>query len=118
MINMHRVLIAGFLIVTAISSTANAMKETKVSMDAGEEVYRSNCINCHGSKGKGDGPIASSLNPPPANLTNPTTQNKEDEALLQAIQDGKTGTSMPAWKNDLSTQQILDVLAYLRTLQE
>ncbi len=118
MINIHRVLIAGCLIVSALSSTANAMKATEISADAGEQVYRSNCINCHGSKGKGDGPIAASLTPRPADLTNSIIQNKDDETLLQVIQNGKAGTSMPAWKNDLSTQQILDVLAYLSTLQE
>ncbi len=108
-------LIAGLLIVTALSSTSHAMKDNNASAEAGEQVYRSNCLNCHGSKGKGDGPIAASLTPPPADLTNPATQKKEDDALLKVIQNGKTGTSMPAWKNDLTKQQILDVLAYLRT---
>lgn len=103
-------------IVTTLCGTAHAMKDANSSAEAGERVYRSNCLNCHGTKGKGDGPIASSLTPAPANLRNPITQNKDNEALLQVIQNGKTGTSMPAWKNDLSAQQILDVLAYLRTL--
>ncbi len=111
-------LIATLFIVTTLCGTAHAMKNVKGLAEAGERVYRSNCLNCHGTKGKGDGPIASSLNPPPANLTHTTTQNKDNEALLQVIQNGKTGTSMPAWKNDLSKQQILDVLTYLRTLQK
>ncbi len=115
---MHIGLIAGLLIATALSSTAHAMKDSNDSLEAGAQVYRSNCLNCHGSKGKGDGPIAASLTPPPADLTNPTIQNKEDAALLKVIQNGSTGTSMPAWKNDLSKQQIFDVLAYLRTFRK
>ncbi len=115
---MQRGLIAGLLIVTALSSTAHAMKDTNASAEAGEEVYRSNCLNCHGSKGKGEGPIAASLTPTPADLTNPKIQKKEDKDLLSIINNGKAGTSMPAWKNDLSSQKILDVLAYLRTFRK
>ena len=113
---MYNKIMTVFLIMTTLGTTAFAMKDAKGSAEAGEKVYRSNCLNCHGSKGKGDGPIAASLTPPPADLSNPKVQDKEDEALLSIIQNGITGTSMPAWKNDLSNQQILDVFTYLRTL--
>ena len=115
---MLRGWLTALIIITALCSTAHAMNDTNASPEAGESVYRSNCLNCHGSKGKGDGPIAGSLTSPPADLTNSTVQNKEDETLLKVILNGKTGTSMPAWKNDLSKQQIRDVLAYLRTFQQ
>lgn len=113
---MHIRLMIIFLIVTALSNTAHAMKDSGISPEAGEQVYRSYCLNCHGSKGKGNGPVAESLTPPPADLTGATTQNKQDKELLQTIKNGKAGTSMPSWKNDLSEQHIQNVLAYIRTL--
>jgi mono/diheme cytochrome c family protein len=34
----------------------------------GQQVYEKNCYNCHGDKGKGDGPMATELDTVPANL--------------------------------------------------
>ena len=82
--------------------------------EIGESVYRTNCFNCHGAKGRGDGPVADSFTPRPADLTSEMVQKKTEEELLKIIREGKPGTSMPAWKKDLSHQHIQDVLAYLR----
>src|SRR5216110_525712 len=38
------------------------------SLARGAEVYQANCMGCHGSVGRGDGPQAAGLAPPPANL--------------------------------------------------
>ena len=80
----------------------------------GESVYRTNCLNCHGAKGQGDGPVADSLTPRPADLTSEMVQKKSEKELLTIIRDGKPGTSMPSWKGELSDQHMQDVLAYLR----
>ncbi|MGD9852264.1 MAG: cytochrome c [Nitrospirales bacterium] len=85
------------------------------NVEAGAGVYRTNCVSCHGTKGKGDGPVAVHLTPPPADLTSKTVKGKNDQDLLKIIREGKPGTSMPAWKGGLSDQQIQDVLAYIRT---
>jgi len=37
--------------------------------DRGKQLFSSYCASCHGSTGKGDGPVASSLRTPPADLT-------------------------------------------------
>ncbi|MDT7042376.1 c-type cytochrome [Candidatus Nitronereus thalassa] len=81
---------------------------------SGKRVFGTYCVNCHGQLGKGDGPIGQSLVPPAANLT--LLGKKSDNEILDAIRKGRPGTAMPSWKNDLSTQDILDVLAYIRTL--
>ena len=82
--------------------------------DRGESVYRTHCSNCHGSKGQGDGPVADSLTPRPADLTSEMVRKKPEKELLIIIREGKPGTSMPSWKGVLSDQHIQDVLAYLR----
>jgi mono/diheme cytochrome c family protein len=95
-------------VVLADVATGNAEK--------GEKVYRTHCLNCHGSRGKGDGPVADQLTPRPADLTSETVQQKSEKDLLTIVREGRPGTSMPAWKGQLSNQQMLDVLAYLRGL--
>jgi mono/diheme cytochrome c family protein len=84
------------------------------SAERGESVYRTYCVNCHGPKGHGDGPVADSLTPRPADLTTAMVQNKTEKELLMIIRNGKAGTSMPSWKGELSDQHIQDVLAYVR----
>ena len=54
------------------------------------------------------------LVPPAANLT--VIGEKSDQELLATIKNGRPGTAMPSWKGDLSAQEILDVLAYARSL--
>ena len=36
---------------------------------SGRQMYREYCASCHGSDGKGSGPVATSLRKPPPNLT-------------------------------------------------
>jgi mono/diheme cytochrome c family protein len=84
------------------------------SLDKGKSVYTTHCLNCHGRMGKGDGPIGKMLIPPAANLT--VLGKKSDQELLTTIQDGRPGTAMPSWKGDLSAQDIVDILFYIRSL--
>jgi mono/diheme cytochrome c family protein len=35
----------------------------------GREYYQAYCASCHGPLGQGDGPVAATLRPPPADLT-------------------------------------------------
>jgi len=86
------------------------------SLDKGKSVYTAHCLNCHGRMGKGDGPIGKMLIPPAANLT--VLGKKSDQELLKTIQDGRPGTAMPSWKGDLSAQDILDVLSYVRSFPQ
>jgi mono/diheme cytochrome c family protein len=42
---------------------------------------------------------------------------KDDEYYRGVIRDGIAGTAMPAWGDRLSTEDIEDVLAFLRSKQ-
>ena len=110
----------------AIDPTSLSVKEAqeegpslagdKGDTEHGQAVYEMYCANCHGSKGKGDGPVGQALVPPAADLT--TTKKKSDPDLLDAIQNGKPGTAMPPWKGDLSAQDIQDVLSYIKSFSQ
>ena len=82
----------------------------------GKAVYEQSCVVCHGVQGKGDGPAGLMMTPRPADFTSAKTKSKPDGELLKAIQDGRPPTTMPAFKGQLSAQQIADVLAYIRSV--
>ncbi len=83
----------------------------------GAALYQTYCELCHGTSGKGDGRAATLQRTRPADLT---LSARSDEYKIQIITAGgaavKRSTSMPAWRDSLSQQQIRDVVAYLRTL--
>lgn len=91
--------------------------QTEVDVRSGDHVggkiiFARQCAGCHGPEGKGDGYLM--LGPDPANLTNPSTTQKSDAALLRTIHEGKP--NMPSWKLRLSEEDSRAVLAYVRTL--
>ncbi|MDH5428449.1 MAG: c-type cytochrome [Nitrospirota bacterium] len=96
--------------------SSSPLLNAQAVLDKGQSVYTTHCLNCHGPMGKGDGPIGKMLIPPAANLT--VIGQKSDKELLKTIQDGRPGTAMPSWKGDLSAQEILNVLSYVRTFSQ
>lgn len=82
----------------------------------GKPIYETNCLMCHGARGKGDGFIGATLRPPPGDLTGPQARAKSDKDLLTVIQDGRG--AMPPWKTRLKEQDIQNVLAHIRSLGE
>ena len=83
----------------------------------GEAVFKTNCTLCHGISGDGKGRAAKLYNPPPADLTH---SDKNDDYKRSIIMLGGAAMArspfMPVWGEQLSTQEIDDVVAYLRTL--
>ena len=66
---------------------------------AGEALYQRYCASCHGTTGRGDGPVASAFTPPPTDLT----RHKASIPDLMQVIDGRYtvrahGTAtMPVW---------------------
>jgi mono/diheme cytochrome c family protein len=57
----------------AATTTAAAKPAvTPAMLEKGRAVYKTNCVSCHGETGKGDGPGAGVLKPPPRDHTDAT----------------------------------------------
>ncbi len=83
----------------------------------GEVVFKTNCILCHGIKGDGKGRSARLYDPPPADLTR-SDKNDDYKRMIITLGGKAMGRSevMPVWGEQISPQEIDDVVAYLRTL--
>jgi mono/diheme cytochrome c family protein len=94
---------------------------------AGKTNYESMCSSCHGPSGKGDGPAAVALTPPPRDLSagdfkfdadkDGTSGTDADLKLVIQKGAGEFGGSpmMTPWP--LTDPQLDDLIAFLRTLK-
>jgi len=76
-------------------------------------LYAERCMNCHGSVGRGDGPLATRLPAPPPDFRD-TVERKSNNQIRRIIADGK-GT-MPAFEPALRAAEITDMLQMVRFL--
>ena len=95
-------------------SSENALRE-HYDLQEGKRLYGEYCRFCHGEQGKSH---AFDVNPPPADLTSPTVQQKSDTELTKTIHEGERGTAMGSWKWALSKEQKQYVLLYIRWLAQ
>ncbi len=95
----------------------NPVKPLPASVDAGKRLYTTQCSTCHGPSGKGDGSMASAINPPkPSDLTDASWKHgAADGELFTVISDGATGTSMRAYGQRMKPDDIWKIVNYLRT---
>jgi mono/diheme cytochrome c family protein len=75
----------------------------------GAMVFAQNCAGCHGPDAQGG-----SVGP---TLVSAELKAQSDDFFRQTILNGRTGTAMPAWGDRLSTLDIEDVIAFLRSKQ-
>lgn len=86
------------------------------SIAIGQELFLANCVSCHGELGRGDGPAALSLNPPPVDFGSGHTITHSDGDLYYWILNGVEATAMPAFEEQLSSDEAWHLVNYVRRL--
>lgn len=95
------------------------------TLKRGREQYSLYCAGCHGVEGDGQGPAARFLAPKPRDFRKgrvkfaavPANTLPRDEDLLNIINHGLHGTSMPTW-NLISGEDKLAIVAYVKTFSD
>jgi high-affinity iron transporter len=88
------------------------------SLARGAEVYQSQCAQCHGSLGRGDGPKAAGLDPAPANLADASElYSRSPLDFYRRITIGVVGTAMPSFEPTLSAEDRWAVASYASLLR-
>jgi mono/diheme cytochrome c family protein len=83
----------------------------------GRMLYQFRCAACHGADGRGDGPAAAALKPPPKDLTTSAFWAERTPAVVaDGIRQGRPGTAMVAYGSLLTDEEIAEIVAYLRHL--
>jgi mono/diheme cytochrome c family protein len=94
-----------------------------VTIAKGKEIYAAKCAVCHGDKGDGKGPAAAGLAVKPGDFTDrKMVAEMAGNYWMWRVSEGglvepfkSKGSTMPAWKNELSTNDRHAVIAYTHT---
>ncbi len=91
--------------------------ERAPSLARGAEIYQTQCAQCHGALGRGDGPQAAALDPVPANLASSALHDQSPLDFYRRITIGVVGTAMPAYEATLSAEDRWAVASYASLLR-
>lgn len=92
---------------------AGPVPSSPESIALGAALYAERCAACHGLEGRGDGPDASALDPPPADLRSHLPQHGDSE-IYAFVALGIPGSAMPAFRESLATEELWHLVNYLR----
>jgi mono/diheme cytochrome c family protein len=93
----------------------NPLQPSPAALQAARDLYLDNCAQCHGEKGKGDGPEATMYDPLPADLSNKKfNDGLTDGEIFYQISEGKK--PMPAFKRRFTEEQRWQLVLLVRAL--
>lgn len=72
--------------------------------DNGAMIYSSKCAVCHGAMGEGGVGVALKTE----------AAEESDEEIVEDVLEGISGTEMPAFRSQLTDQEVADLLAFIR----
>ena len=91
----------------------------QLSVEVGKRIYKKDCAECHGLDGRANTEAAKVLHPLPPNFADPVEAARMDDGrMYSAIKLGVPGTTMGGWGGLLNPSEIIDVMRYIRTLQQ
>jgi mono/diheme cytochrome c family protein len=97
---------------------ANPIPVSEKVLAQGEKIFASKCERCHGPGGKGDGPDADP-DRKPEDLTNAARAARNpDGVMFYKIWNGRKNPRMPAFKTDLTKDEVWTVIHYVKTLRK
>ena len=108
---------AGGSVATAAKPAAAAM--TPAVLERGRGLYNKNCAACHGESGRGDGPGAGVMKPPPRDHTDRAYMSTlTDEELTKVISIGGAIKGKPLMPGNpqITGSDLTALVAYTRSL--
>jgi mono/diheme cytochrome c family protein len=104
-----------FLPHAAAQELVNPVQATDTSLARGQEIYSQACAICHGVQGRGDGPLARTMVPRPADFRVHMAEGHTEGQLFDWLSNGVPETAMQGFADQLSVEDRWNVINYLQT---
>jgi mono/diheme cytochrome c family protein len=109
----------GWLLPPTADEEKNPFAGNEKAVATGKELFKKTCQKCHGPGGKGDGPDADPDAMQDMDLTNPKrAARNSDGVVFYKIWNGRAKPKMPAQKDELTKDQVWQIVAYAQTLRQ
>lgn len=108
----------GWRIPADAARVTNPVAANERVLARGKDVYKSKCQRCHGASGIGNGPDADPEHKP-GNLTDLSRASRNpDGVMFYKIWNGRKQPKMPAFKSEISREEVWTVIQYVKTLRK
>jgi len=85
--------------------------------DRGKALFEQRCSVCHGADGRADTAVGRLLKPHPRNFADPVEMARiTTDRMYHSIREGRPGTAMAAWKDELTETEVGDLIDYIHEL--
>jgi mono/diheme cytochrome c family protein len=101
------------------AKAAAAAEVTPAVLEKGRAIYKANCAPCHGESGRGDGPGAGVMKPPPRDHTDRaymSTLTNEELAKVIQMGGGIKGKPLMPGNPQIPGEALAALVAYTRSL--
>lgn len=105
----------------ASESAEHSRRASTVALERGRALYNVNCVSCHGDTGRGDGPAAGVLKPPPRDHTDRAYMSTlSDRQIADVIKMGGALKGKPLMPShpQFKEDDLAALVAYVRSLSE
>ena len=105
----------------ASESAEHRRRASTVALERGRALYDVNCVSCHGDTGRGDGPAAGVLKPPPRDHTDRAYMSTlTDKQIAEVIKMGGALKGKPLMPShpQFKENDRAALVAYVRSLSD
>ena len=109
---------SGWTIPAGAAQEPNPTQASPQVLEKGKGLFHRKCERCHGREGKGNGPD-SDQDTPPGDLSDGSRASRNpDGVMFYKVWNGRKSPKMPAFKTELSKDEVWTVIDYARTLRK
>jgi mono/diheme cytochrome c family protein len=110
---------SGWTLPPEAETTKNPLTVDAKLLATGKSIFKDKCQKCHGASGRGDGPDADPDAQEDMDLTRASRAAKNPEGVMFfKAWNGRKKPKMPAFKDELTKEQVWAVVAYVQTLRK
>jgi mono/diheme cytochrome c family protein len=108
----------GWQIPPGAAQEENPVSVSDAVLASGKQVFASKCERCHGPGGTGNGPDADPEHKPDDLTDSSRASRNPDGVMFYKIWNGRRVPQMPAFRDELSKNDVWSVVHYVKTFRQ